>query len=144
MPDGLTYHAQGRQPRTALTVGLVWLGLMAVYVGLEASPVVIGIILLFTLPALWDLIANPAAGMRFDETGLTWHSGARTGDIPWDQIDHVRLDTRLDFSVRASIALTSGRRLRVPFEATPPHQRLEDALTARGVKVVRHHFSLLG
>ena len=45
------------------------------------------------------------------------------------EVDHIRLDTRLDFSVRASIVLPNGRKIRVPFEATPPHQAFEDALT---------------
>ena len=63
--------------------------------------------------------------------------------VAFSEIDHFRLDTRLDFSVRATVVLRSGRKIRLPFEATPPHQAFEDALTARGVTVKRFHFQLL-
>lgn len=144
MNEGLTYQAQGRQPRTAVTLGAVWVVLGLLYLQFDAAPWVIGVIIIFSLPAVWDLVANPSAGMQFDPQGVNWHAGRRDAQIPWGQIDHVRLDTRLDLSVRAAFVLVSGKRLRVPFEATPPHETLEAALTAKGIRVERHHFSLLG
>ena len=144
MSEDLAFEAQGRQPRTAITLALVWSALVLLYVQFDAAPWVLGILAAFSLPALWDLVANPAAHMRFCPAHVEWSSGRRTAEVPWSQIDHVRLDTRLDLSVKATFVLVTQRRLRVPFEATPPHERLEAALNARGVRVERHHFSLLG
>ena len=60
------------------------------------------------------------------------------------EIDHMRFDTRLDFSVRVSAVLADRRKVRLPYEALPQHKRLEAACHAHGLRVERHHFSLLG
>lgn len=144
MSADLTFESQGRQPRTAITLACVWALLLFLFLRFDAAPWVLGTIALFSLPAAWDLVANPASSMHLTATHARWRAGRRDAEIPWSQIDHVRLDTRLDFSVRATFVLVTGRRLRVPFEATPPHETLEAALKARDVRVERHHFSLLG
>lgn len=144
MTRALVFERSGRQPRAIAILCAIWTLLLFLYLRLDAAPWIIGIFAVFTLPALWDQIANPGAGMRFEPAHLIWHSGRRDAQIPWSQIDHVRLDTRLDFSVRATIVLVTGKRVRAPFEATPPADTLVAALDARGVRVERHHFSLLG
>ncbi len=144
MNADLTFEAQGRQPRTAIVLGLVWLALVFLYLRFDAAPWVLGIVVLFSLPAAWDLIANPRASMHLGKESVSWRAGRRDAEVPLSKVEHVRLDTRLDFSVRATFVLVTGRRLRVPFEATPPHETLEAALKARDVRVERHHFSLLG
>ena len=63
-------------------------------------------------------------------------------EVPLSEIDHIRLDTRWDFSVRATVLLTNGKRLRLPYEALPPHRSFEAALQARGIRVERHHFNV--
>ncbi|MBY5932167.1 hypothetical protein KUV51_04080 [Tateyamaria omphalii] len=103
-----------------------------------------GIIALCTAPALYDLMAGRKSGLTLGPESLEWFAGRRSGEIAWNKIDHIRLDTRLDFSVRASAVLTSGQKMRVPLEATPPADVFEEVLTDRGVTVKRHHFSLLG
>lgn len=127
---------------TLITVAAIWIVLAFAAFVLDAVWWVIAIVALFTLPALYDLGRNPVAGVRLDAYTLSWFSGKARAEVALAEIDHIRLDTRLDFSVRASVVLTSGRKVRLPFEATPPHQMLEDALSARGVAVQRHHFSL--
>ena len=139
-----SYRRQGRNRATLAAVIGVWGVALALIVLVEAAPWVMAILCAFTLPALYDLIANPDAGLAIDDGGLRWHTGKRDAALALEQIDHVRLDTRLDFSVRASVVLQSGRKLRIPLEATPPHEVFEDALRAAGLKVQRHHFSLLG
>lgn len=125
-------------------LGAVWLLILAAIALLDASLILMALVALCTAPALYDLISGRIAGLSLSSDGLQWFAGRRTGEIAWDKIDHVRLDTRLDFSVRASAVLTSGRKVRVPLEATPPSDVFETALTDRGITVRRHHFSLLG
>ena len=144
MAEALNFERQGRQPRAMLVLACVWAVLAFLYWRFDAAPWIVGLFAAFTLPALWDQIANPMAGMRFTKSHVNWNSGGRTAEILWSQVDHVRLDTRLDLSVRATFALVTGKRVRVPFEATPPVETLATALEARGVRVERHHFSLLG
>ena len=138
-----TYRRAGRSTKGAVVVGAVWAVLAALWVFLDAAPWLVGILALCTLPALWDLIKNPSAGVTLTASRLRWFTGPRDARVALSEIDHVRLDTRLDFSVRATVVLRTGRKIRLPFEATPPHQPLEDALTARGVTVKRFHFQLL-
>ena len=138
-----SYRRDGRSTRGAVVVGLVWTMLAGMFIFLDAAPLLVLILGLFTLPALWDLIRNPQAGVELSDAKLRWFTGPRDAEVALTEIDHVRLDTRLDFSVRASVILNTGRKIRLPFEATPPHQAFEAALTAQGVTVKRFHFQLL-
>jgi hypothetical protein len=137
------HEARGRSYRAALTVAAVWAVLLACWVMLDAAGWLMLLIGAFTLPALHDLWRNPSSGVRLDDTILRWHSGTRGAEVALAGVDHVRLDTRLDFSVRATVVPCDGPRLRLPFESTPPHRAFETALEARGVKVRRTHFQLV-
>jgi hypothetical protein len=139
--DDFTFQRQGRSLATLTLVPAIWLALIVAWVWLDAAPLILGIVALFTLPALWDMLRNPATGLTLTDTVLTWHSGPRTAQITLAEIGKIRLDTRLDFLVRATVILRSGRKIRIPFEATPPHQRFETALNSRAIKTERHHFS---
>ena len=139
----LTYTRQGRSPRAGMAILTIWLGLVLVWLGLQAAWWIVGFLALFTLPACWEFASNPPSGLTLDEVAIRWHSGKRHAEVALDEIDLVRLDTRLDFSVRATLVLTDGNKIRLPFEATPPHQELEDALNARNIKTQRHHFQLM-
>lgn len=138
------FETTGRNPKTAVALGLVWAAIVLAILRLDASLWLMGLIALCTAPALYDLVAGRRSGVALSDAGLSWFAGRRTGDITWDRISHMRLDTRLDFSVRASAVLTSGRKVRLPLECTPAPDVFEGALTARGIKVERHHFSLVG
>lgn len=138
------YETTGRNRRTLVALVVVWALILGAIAFLEASPVLMALIALCTAPALYDLISARKSGLEVTAAGLSWFAGRRTGDIAWAKIDHIRLDTRLDFSVRASAVLTSGRKVRVPLEATPQADLLEKELAARGIRVKRHHFSLVG
>ena len=80
------------------------------------------------------------APFRFARAG---RSRATALTLAVAEIDHLRMDTRLDLSVRTTVVLTSGERLRIPPAAQPPHRDFEQALTARRVAVRRHHFTAL-
>ena len=138
-----TYKRQGRSPIAAMVVALVWLCLIAAYFYLEASPWVLAVLALFTLPAAVDFARNPESGMSLCTHTLRWHTGPRTGEIAFTEIDRIRMDTRLDLSVRVTVVLKSGRKIRLPFESTPPHKAFEDALKERGLPVERYHFQLI-
>ncbi len=138
------FETTGRNRATLIAVLAVWAVLALAVLWLEAAPWLMALFALATVPALIDLITGRASGLRLDEDGLHWFSGRRTGEIAWPRVSHIRLDTRLDFSIRASAVLNTGRKVRLPLEATPPSDLFEEALTSRGIKVERHHFSLLG
>lgn len=139
-----SYRRIGRSWATLFAVLGVWMLLAAAVLFIDASPWLMGALALFTLPAFWDLYRNPQSGLAFTPEALTWYTGDRDAQVAWQEIEKVRLDTRLDFSVRASVVLHSGRKIRVPYESTPPHNMLEAALNKNGVRTERHHFSLLG
>lgn len=143
MSAAFTFQRNGRNGKTALVIAAVWLILAGAWAFLDAALWLFGFLGLFTLPALWDLICDPSSGLNLTDATLAWHSGKRHGEVPLAEIDHIRLDTRLDFSVRATLVLHTGAKVRLPFEATPPHQAFEDALIARGLKTRRTHFQLM-
>ncbi|WP_299280291.1 hypothetical protein [uncultured Tateyamaria sp.] len=138
------YETTGRNWRTLTTVVGVWGAILLAIALFDAAFWLMALIALTTAPALYDLFSGRRAGLSLESEGLRWFAGRQTGDIIWDKISHIRLDTRLDFSVRASAVLTSGRKVRIPLEATPPSDTFEAALKARAIDVQRHHFSLLG
>lgn len=136
-----TFERQGRSQRAILALTVAYAMLFAAWWFLDATAWLIGAIGLCTLPALWEVFANPAAGLRLTQDRLIWHSGRRGGELRLDDIDHVRLDTRWDFSERASAVLSADKRIRLPYECLPPHRELEMELTARNIRTERHHFS---
>lgn len=140
--EPFVYESQGRNQRTIVVVILVYTALIALVLLFGAALWLMALLAVVTLPALWDLYANPSAGLRLDDDRLSWHSGRRQADIPLSEIDHMRFDTRLDFSVRVSAVLHTTKRVRLPYEALPSHKTLESAFHDRGVPVKRHHFSL--
>jgi len=127
-----------------IALGLTWVGILAAILLFDAALWLMALFALCTLPALYDIAVARRAGIALDPSGLSWFAGRQTGDITWERISHMRLDTRLDFSVRTSAVLTSGKRIRLPLECTPPADTLEQVLGERGISVQRHHFSLLG
>jgi hypothetical protein len=138
-----TYQRRGRSTLAAVVVILIWLALTVGYIYLEASPWVLAILALFTLPAAVDFARDPESGLSLTQEALFWHTGARNGEIAFTEIDHVRMDTRLDFSVRITVYLATGRKIRLPFESTPPHEDFEKALKARDIATERFHFQLM-
>jgi hypothetical protein len=138
----LSFTYTARSPAALVTVIAIWAALFAAWIWLDAAPWVLAIFGAFTLPAVFDLAANPSAGAELTDDTLSWHAGRATAEVALDRIQMVRLDTRLDFSVRATLVLTSGHKIKMPFQSTPPHVAFEQALIAAGLKVERHHFSL--
>jgi hypothetical protein len=139
----LDHRNTGRTPRTALVLAGVWGVLILLVVVLEAAIWIVAGLALFTLPALWDLVTDRAAGLVLTGDSLHWFSGRRSDTIPLARVKAVRLDRRLDLSYRSTIVLSDDRRIRIPQECLPDIPVLEAALVKAGVRVERHPFSLL-
>jgi len=118
--------------------------LIAAYVWLQAAPLILALVGLFTLPALYDFCTNPRSTLSLDGGYLSWQSGRQTAQIAVSEIDHLRFDTRLDLSVRLTVVRPSGVKIRVPYAATPPVAEMEKAAQDAGLRTQRHHFSLMG
>lgn len=142
--EGTYSHTNfGRNRRTVIIVILIYAALIAAILLIDAAWWLMAGLALFTLPALWDIYTNRSAGVTLTESNLHWFSGRHQAEINLSEIDHVRFDTRLDFSIRVSAVLAGKRRIRLPYEALPPHLEFEAALKNRSVRIERHHFSLL-
>lgn len=137
------FERKGRSWATLLAVLGTWIAVLIAWLVFSAASWILVIVLLFTLPALWDLWSAPTAGFEVNATTIGWHSGHMHQSVMVSQIDHVRLVTRLDLTVRAAVVLLDGEKRRIPAESTPPSQDLEAGLLEAGLKVERHHFTFL-
>lgn len=142
-PVLLDHRAQGRNRHTALVLLGVWGLLAALVLVFDAALWIMAGLALFTLPALWDLVSDRAAGLVLTARELHWFSGRHRDSIPHLRIKAVRLDRRLDLSYRVSVVLQDDRRIRLPQECLPQIDRLARALEQAGIRVERHPFSLL-
>ncbi|WP_425038280.1 hypothetical protein [Primorskyibacter sp. S187A] len=137
------FEASARGPRAFLVLGLWWglvlLGLWAIELNIWIALA----LLTFSLPAIWELVRGATAYLEIDKTHVRWGSGRRSGEVARNEIGKVRLDTRLDFSLRMSIVLHNGRKIRLPYECLPRAARLKAALDQAGLAHEHHHFSLL-
>ncbi|KEJ98041.1 hypothetical protein [Pseudosulfitobacter pseudonitzschiae] len=134
----------GRRLSVVVTVAVIWLLLALAMVLLDASVWVIWLGALATLPALYDIVTGRVSSLVLSDTMMTWQSGKRTGSLPLSAIKTVRLDTRLDLSIKATLILHTGAKMRLPLDAVPPSAAFEEALKQRGILVERHHFRLVG
>ena len=134
------FTRQGRDQRTVAILIVVYSVLLAAVLLVDAAWWLMAALALPTLPALWDLYTDPSAGVQLDQTRLDWHTGRYNGTLLLTEIDHIRFDTRWVFSVRVTAMLGDNKRVRLPYDALPPHHAFESALSAQGVRVVRHHF----
>ncbi|WP_170568938.1 hypothetical protein [Ruegeria atlantica] len=141
IPFRFTRH--NRTPRTILILLGVYVALVALQVVLDAAWWLVGLLALTTLPALWDIARDTRAGISVDHDEVRWFSGNREGHVDLADIDYARFDTRWDFSVRISLVLKSGKRIRLPDESTAPSKDLEGVFQQAALRVERHHFSIL-
>lgn len=142
MTPPLEHAASGRSLRAFLVLMLVWMAVLTLWFALHASAWVVGAILLVSLPAVLDFVLGRQAWLRLDDTMLRWGSGRVEGEVALARIDHVRFETRLDFSVRVKLVPEGGPRITLPQDSLPPHPKLQEALEARGIRTERHHFSV--
>ncbi|WP_170466150.1 hypothetical protein [Ruegeria arenilitoris] len=135
-----TFTRNNRAPRTVGVLISVYAALLALVIVFEAAWWLVTLLALPTLPALWDVAQNTSAGLSLNDSTLKWFTGSREAEIDCADIDYARFDTRWDFSVRVSLVLNSGKRIRLPDESTPHHRDFEQVLQQAGFRVERHHF----
>ena len=105
------------------------------------------LILAFAFPPVlmgWELWTNPVGRLTLDAQTLSFDSGRQAREVALADVAKVRVLRRMDLSWLATIVLRDGRKLRLPANCTPPGERLETELAARGLKVDRILFSLTG
>ncbi len=140
--EPFSFRRSGRNYRTAVVLICIYFILLALIIVVNAVWWLMAWLALPTLPALYDLIKNPQAGVDANASGISWFSGKRTASVEWDEVDYVRFDTRLDLSIRVSVVLKTGRQIRLPYESVPSDRRLEEALAALGISVRSQHFRI--
>lgn len=121
-----------------------WLGLAAIYLLFDANEWIVLGLFAFTLPSLYDIGANSTARLDMDMHEIRWQSGKRGARLPRAQLKSVRLDTRLDLSLRMTLITTEGGKIRLPYECIPKAADIEEALSNLNIPFERHHFTLLG
>lgn len=136
-----SFSRRGRSPVAMLAAGGWLAALLVLWLVLDAALWLVALLALPVLPALWDLIRNPLAGINISQNRIEWFSGGLSGEAELSEIERVRFDTRWDFSVRATLILRSGKRIRLPQEATPPHTEADAEFQKRGLPTERHHFT---
>lgn len=134
---------KARTPRTIAIVVIWWSILLGLYLALNASPIIVLILACASLPALFDIGAGSTAELCITEAEVTWRSGRRGAKLPRAQLKSVRLDTRLDFSLRMTLLTYQGGKVRLPYECVPPKDALEHALNERDIPFEQHHFALM-
>ncbi|MCH2250243.1 MAG: hypothetical protein MK042_10650 [Cognatishimia sp.] len=136
-----SYESQGRTPKSiAALVAMVFVLIGLDYIGTVWWIIVI--VAMITLPAAIDVFVNATARLNLNDTQLFWKNRSQEVTIPLHEIEKIRFDGRMDMSVRVSVVLVHGRKLRMPYDAMPPHKELEAALQARDFKTERHAFTV--
>lgn len=137
-----TFTRQNRTPSVLAILLCVYGALIALVILFDAAWWLMALLALTTLPALWDCARGTSAGLTLGLDRISWFTGARQAEVNLADIDHVRMDTRWDFSVRVSLVLRSEKKIRLPDESTPPHREFERLLQQAGLRVKRHHFTV--
>ena len=141
--SAFVYTRSARSPRALILVGLWWAALLLLYFVLNAAPLIVLLLGCASLPALFDIGAGAKAQLRINDKEIAWQSGRRGAHLPRGQLKSVRLDTRLDFSLRMTLQTYQGGKIRLPYECVPASNEIEAALTAHKIAFERHHFTLL-
>ena len=143
MEPAFAFRREGRSSGTAFLLAAIYAVLAWLWYALAISPVVLGILVLVTLPAIYDLIANPQSSFLLDHETLQWRHGRREVSLPRGEIRQLHINLRLDRSVKLIVELESGRKIRVMQPVIPPLDLLENGLSAQGMPFQKHPFSLL-
>jgi hypothetical protein len=129
------FKRSARSPRAVGFVALWWIVLFALYLFFNAAPV--------SLPALIDIGKGATSELQITQSDISWRSGRRAAQLPRGQLKSVRLDTRLDLTLRMTLITYQGSKVRLPYECVPPAQQIEAALKDQDILYERHHFTLL-
>ncbi len=138
-----TFQRASRGPRAVGFVVLWWLVIFALYAFLNGSWVILAILALCSVPALLDIYRGTSAALQITAKDIQCRSGKRAGSLARRQLKSVKLDTRLDLSLRMTLLTYQGEKLRLPYECIPKASDIEAALKAQDILYERHHFTLM-
>lgn len=134
------YIRRARSRRALVVLAAVYAVLLFGMVAIDLVWWIAAFVSLFTLPALYEFLTDKRAELALSDSALRWSSGSLARTVPLAEIQRARFDTRWDLSVRVTLILRDGEKLRLPPQCTPPHRGFEAALKALGLPVERHHF----
>ena len=140
----LQFRRIGRSRRNVVALALTWAVLLGMLVILGAAIWIVIFLWLFTLPLAWEVWRNPESRLTLDRGALEWSGILGADSVPLRMIEKVRFDRRLDMSVRVTVVLTDGRKVRLPHDVLPPHDQLEQAFQSLDIPTERNPFSLMG
>lgn len=143
MTAAFTFKRQGRTQATVIVLGCVYLALIAAFLLLNVTTWIVLALFLCTLPAIWDLVQNPISGIEITDAAISWFHGKNSATIQKPEIERIKVDLRLDRSVKLTIQLKTGRKIRVTQPSIPPLPQLETALDQFGYAYQKNPFSLL-
>lgn len=115
--------------------------MVCIILGLEAIGAVwwiVVLVALITLPAALDVMLNLQAKFELSDERIFWKNRSQEVTIPLGEVEKVIFDGRMDRSVRVSIAIVDGRKIRVPYDALPPDKDLQKELEAREIRIERN------
>lgn len=133
------HETRGRSAKALLVVAAVWGGVALLWITLSIAWWIAALILLMTLPAIWDALRDRRATLEIWPGRVVWASALRQGDRA--DLDHIRLSRRFDGSLKITLIHPGGAHTRLPPDITPTLADLEQALTAAGIATQRHPFS---
>lgn len=118
-----------------------WAALAILWVVFDMATWITVVFVAFTLPALWDVIADKQSWVEVHGGRLIWASPLGNNDVK--DIDHVRINRRFDFGFRITVVHVGGATTRLPADLVPPVNTFEAALGKAGIAVQRHPFSII-
>lgn len=141
--NAFIFERHGRSKGTAFVLLIVYAAFAWLWLVLSVAPVIMALCILVTVPALFDLLINPKSGLRLDQENLSWHHGRRNVSIPRHNIQRIHISLRMDRSIKLTVELESGKKIRVTQPSIPPLAILEEALGQQNLPYQKHPFALL-
>ncbi len=137
------YSHHPRNRKSILIVCAYFIGIAAFKLVFNLADLWVAVAGFVAVPAIYDLARNAQSTLTLSQAQIDWTSGRQEADIVVSAIDYIRFDTRLDLSIKMSVILKTGRKIRVPVACTPPYGDITEALERNAIRHERHHFTLL-
>ncbi len=134
------FERRGRRWGVVLPILAVWVAVLLGTLALNLVWWIALTVLLFTLPAVLDVIRDSKASLEIWQSRIVWSSALRGGDRA--DIDHVRLDRRFDGGMKITLVHVGGSHTRLPPDISPPVDAFQEALKQAGIASQRHPFSV--
>jgi hypothetical protein len=138
----LTHMTRARSLRGVVVLGAVWGAALALWLALNAHPVIAALVAAAALPLAWDIARNRAAWFEVTHDSIAWSTGGASRRLALSQVVRADLMIRMDLSSKLTLYLHNGSNLRLPPACLPPAHPLEAALMAANVPVTRRFFAL--